>query len=332
MGNHLRIRCASTPGYCSQARPVPTSERSERIEGFTLIELLAAMGILIVIVLMMSRIFAETTSMWNLGTRRVTSATEGRVIMDFLVREMSMAMADEHVKFKVNSDEDIFYVPPGYTAQSWTTYGAQVDEVAFIAMMRPGSSSWRRTANQFVYFVAPMLDVDRNEMPGRYRLVRTRRTTTVYNNAANRALGPYQPADSNVRWWEHMEPDWYETDDPALRALETIAENVAAFEVWAWAYDTQQERMVNIFSYESYHRGPEDTRPQYRGLTPNTLPLWVDIFIEMLGEADAERAAILWVDGDQQAAEEFVHRNARRYTARVHFPNRERALAFRETP
>ena len=286
-----------------------------RRHGFTLIELLSAMSILVVIVLLMSRVFTESTNIWQLGARRVTAATEGRVIMDFLVREMSMAIADDIVTFKLNSDQDIFWVPPGHTPQTFNTYGAQNDEVAFVAMTRPGSSGWRRTANQFVYFVAPMLDMDSQEIPNRYRLVRTRRTTTLYNTIENREAGPYgrpHMPRGNPTWWHEMDPDWQETGSPALRALETIAENVAAFEVWAYSEERDQYR----FSYDSMEEG-------------DMLPLWVDIYIEMLGEADAERAALLW-DADENEASRFVENNARRYTARVFFPNRERALAFRD--
>lgn len=291
--------------HCRLSPFTACSSRNQR--GFTLIELLAAMGILTILVLLMARVFAETTNMWSTGTQRVTSASEGRVIMDFLVREMSMAIADDIVTFKLNSDEDARF--------GVFSYGAGSDEVAFVAMIRPGSSNWRRTANQFVYFVAPMVDENRQEIPNRYRLVRTRRTTTLYNNESNRELGPYgrPPAvTGNPLWWHEMEPDWQETGNPALRSLETIAENVAAFEVWAWSASGNNYR----FSYDST---AED----------NLLPLWVDIYLELLGEEESIQAAALW-DADEERAREFVEANAQRFTARVHFPNRERALAFRE--
>jgi prepilin-type N-terminal cleavage/methylation domain-containing protein len=283
--------------------------------GFTLLELLAAMAVLVLLVLMMTTVFNESAKMWQLGTRRVSAAADGRAVMDFLVREMSMAIADEVVAFKLNSDQDTYWSPPGYTSESFRQYEAQSDEVCFVAMVRPGSSDWRRTANQFVYFVAPMLDEKGEEMPNRYRLVRTRRTTTVYNTIDNRRDGPYgrPPMPSgNPLWWQQMEPDWFETGNPALRSLETIAENVAAFEVWAWS----EKQARYVFSYDSIE---ED----------NLLPAWLDIYLEMLGEADAERAASLW-DYSQDQAKQFVEENVRRFTARVFFQNRERTLAFRD--
>jgi prepilin-type N-terminal cleavage/methylation domain-containing protein len=276
--------------------------------GFTLLELLAAMAILSLLVLLMSRIFAEASGMWSLSSKRISSASEGRVIMDFLVREMSMAIADEVISFKLNSDNDALY--------SVETYGAGSDEVCFVAMVRPVDGSFRRTANQFVYFVSPMVDEDRSIMTNRYRLVRTRATRTMFGVGGRpprllRAENAYgRPGTTeHINWWRNaMQPDLLETG--AGRNLETIAENVAAFEVWAWS--EKQDRYV--FSYNS---AEED----------NMLPLWVDIYLELLGEGDAARAAELWVI-DEQRARAFVEANAQRYTARVYFPNRERALAL----
>ena len=316
----------------------PVCKRMSRSrKGFTLIELMVAMGILVIIVLMMARVYTDTTEMFQMGTKRVVTATEGRVIMDFLVREMSMAIADEMIAFKLNSDQDIFYVPPGYTADSWRTYGAQSDEVCFVAMVRSGGSYFRRTANQFVYFVAPMtrsyLDSGGNlvveEMENRYRLVRTRRTQTVFNTADNRAQGPYgRPPNptGNHLWWQYMEPDWLDTRNPALRDLETIAENVAAFEVWAWVYDRDRNEHRAIWSFDSTDIRYNDGRIHHE---QNVVPLWVDIYIELLGEEEAERAAVLW-ELDRDEARRYVDNNVRRFNARVFFPNRERALAFRE--
>jgi prepilin-type N-terminal cleavage/methylation domain-containing protein len=269
--------------------------------GFTLVELLAAMAIVTLLVLLMARIFTESTNMWSFGTRRITGAAEARVIMDYLVREMSMAIADEVITFKLNSDQDALY--------GVYSYGAGSDEVAFVAMVRAGDTYFRRTANQFVYFIAPMVDENIDPIPNRYRLVRTRRTQSMFNNERNRDRGAY----NNPEWWRDMPPDWTENRGPqGFLALETIAENVAAFEVWAWSANGNDYR----FSYNSADEG-------------NMLPLWVDIYLELLGEDQAVQAAALW-SIDEQRSREFVEANAQRYTARVYFPNRDRALAFRE--
>lgn len=272
--------------------------------GFTLIELLASMSILVLIVMLMSRIYAETTNMWQLGSRRVIAAAEGRVIMDFLVRELTMAIADEHVTFRT--------VSPGSDGQSHVygaeTYGAEADEIFFVGMVRRGhTSSYRRTGNQFCYFVTEMVDEDDNIMPYRYRLVRTRKTRSMYRTQSNREESAYMQPD----WWNFQVPSLPHFNLTGPHAVETIAENIAAFEIWAWSEQAD--------NYQANYRSRNED---------DLLPVWADIYVELLGEEDAIRAAELWQQGDTPEARLFVDNQARRYMARVFFTNRERAKSF----
>lgn len=141
----------------------------------------------------------------------------------------------------------------------------------------------------------------------------------MYKRNANRQASAY----GDPEWWEGMTPDWNETGEDedededgsmGLLPLETIAENVAAFEIWA--YNSKGEKISNYYSVDEN----------------DVLPLWVDIYLEVLGEDEAVRAAILWSSGGGSGsadARQYIDNNVRRFTARVFFPNRERALAFR---
>jgi len=259
--------------------------------GFTVIELLAAMTILIFLVMMMTRVFTETSGLWDKGADRAQTAAEGRVIMDFIVKEMTQAIADDIVSFKLNSG--------GTSTKMYgvNAYGADSDEVCFVAGVRPPPGVSLRNSHQFVYFIAPMLDETESVMPNRYRLVRVRKTGSMYSGTANLENSAYRKTD----WWRNMNTN----------SLETIAENVAGFEVWAFS----EKQRDYVFGYDST-------------VEDNLLPSWVDIYLELLGEDDAVRAAILW-DANPSDAADYVSRNVRRFNARVFFPNRERALAFR---
>lgn len=265
--------------------------------GFTVIELLSAMAVLIFVVMMMTRIFTETTSIWTRGTRQVQSAAEGRAIMDFIVKDMTQAIADDVVTFKMSSGDTSLY--------SADVYDERTDEVCFVGLVRSGDSYYKRTGNQFVYFVAPMLDENSDPIPNRYRLSRVRRTRSMFLTSNNRADSAYD----NRNWWQKMPPDYYEQNISGLHAIETIAENVAALEFWA--YNKAGSLVAD------YNSADED----------DLLPLWVDVYLELLSEDDAIKVAALW-DGDESAAKELIARSAKRYTTRVFFPNRERALAF----
>jgi prepilin-type N-terminal cleavage/methylation domain-containing protein len=281
------------------------------VTGFTLIELLASMAILSLIVLLLARVFAESSAMWEAGEKRMSSASEGRVIMDFLVREFSLAIADDIIAFRANSDADAVHSIP--------SYGALNDEIAFIAMTRPGISTgeFRRTSNAFMYFVTEMRDEDNEIMPNRFRLVRTRLTRALYLREDQRQTSAYTyPPTSDGRplaWWEHMPG----ADD--LSFIETIAENVAAFDLWSYGIVSGDGAISDIFSY--------DSRSVAGSRNLNRLPVYVDIYLELLGEAQARQAAELW-DLNRERAREFIDQNVQRFTARVEFPNRDRASAF----
>lgn len=277
---------------------------NKRAAGFTVIELLAAMTVLIFMVMMMTRVFTETTGIWSRGAKNIQSAVEGRVIMDFIVKEMTQAVADDVVTFKLNSGGSNSKPLFGVNA-----YGAESDEMCFVGLVRSGDNYYRRTGNQFVYFIAPMLDENSDPIPHRYRLVRTRRTTSMYNNPGNLANSAYRNRD----WWREMDPDTDDDGPDSGTPIETIAENVAGFEVWAWSEAADQYE----FGYDSANPANEDL-----------LPLWVDIYLELMGEDDAIRAAILW-EADPARGAEYVSQVVKRYTTRVFFPNRERALAFK---
>ena len=62
--------------------------------GFTLIELLVAIALLSVIVVAVTNLFTHSTGAWDSGTRRAQSMMVGRALMDFFVRESTMALCD----------------------------------------------------------------------------------------------------------------------------------------------------------------------------------------------------------------------------------------------
>jgi prepilin-type N-terminal cleavage/methylation domain-containing protein len=278
--------------------PYTTSSSVGRVPsrgGFTLIEILAAMGILVLIILLLSRLFTESTRIWSSGTARVYQSQEGRVVMDFLVKEVSQAIGDDVVSFKIHSASgtDNFSVP---------AYGLESDSICFVGPTRtPPVRNMLRACPHAVYFVANMLDENEDVIPNRFRLARVRKTGSVHSS------------DQNLQNSAHGRPDWwrrtlwsFELSRPAR--IETVAENIAGFEVWAYSEDTG----AYVFDYDSTTQD-------------NKLPLWVDIYLEMLDEKAAIQLADIMAGSPTLSAEaaDFMDRNMRRYTARIHFRNRE---------
>ncbi|MBU1693414.1 MAG: type II secretion system GspH family protein [Verrucomicrobia bacterium] len=261
--------------------------------GFTLIEILAAMTILIVIVFLLGNLFTQSTAIWKLGTKRAYGLGEGRAVMEFLTRELSQSFADEVVTFRLRSNNNDPF--QGYGAH-WV-YGWEVDEVYFISAVRtpdPPYSGMRREAPHYIYFVSNMVDTNNQPIANRFRLVRCRKTGSAQSGMDS--------AYFNKDWWQEYNPGVVYTS--VNEEMETVAENVAAFEIWAFSEGTG--------GYE----------PGYYSLDQgNKLPLWVDLWLEMLSEEESIQMAALWA-ADENAAKAFLHKHTRRYAARVYFPNR----------
>ena len=237
--------------------------------GYTLLELLAGMAILVVIVLMLTRIFAETMSAWDQGTRRVSQAQEARVVMDFLTQGISSALGDDKVSFRVFAS--------GGFGPGQDPHGYPASAVAFIAPTRtpPYSNTMRRATPHYIYFVDQMLDDSNAPMDGRYRLVRVRKTMATHSDSG-RAVSAFRDPE----WWSPG--NWGSQLPPANR--EVIAENVAGFAVRAYTssggYTTD---------FDSMDHG--------------ALPLWVDVSLGLMDEATALRVA---ETGDQELIQRSV--------------------------
>ncbi len=285
--------------------------KASRKGGFTLLELLAAMGVLVLVVMMMSRVFTDTTRMWNLGTKRIVEAQEARAVMNFLVQEISTAMADSLISFRMHSE-----VNPALS-MSVSAYGEDTDSLAFLAFTQTppwgatganhaGNDSWRRRATtQFIYFVDYMIDEfgddmdDSHELGPRYRLVRARgtRSSHTVDDLPTRPPGLINSAYHRTDWWREE----FNTD--VLGNIETIAVNVVAFELWAYT-----EAGNYIFNFDSVTQGEP--------------PLWIDLYLEMMGEAEIAQLAQMWKNNHPDRLD-FRERNVRRYSARVYLRNRE---------
>ncbi|MFC1462345.1 type II secretion system protein J [Verrucomicrobiota bacterium] len=82
-----------------------------RRSAFTLIEVLVAMTIMVAIVLMLSSVFHQMTTSWDVGTRKTHVNMQGRAVVDFMAQELSHAVADGVVPCDIGSvgNDIVFY-------------------------------------------------------------------------------------------------------------------------------------------------------------------------------------------------------------------------------
>jgi hypothetical protein len=63
--------------------------------GFSLLEVLVSMSVLIVMVMMVTNMFRNTSEAWDTGTQRAEMNTSARAAVDYISRELSCAVAGE---------------------------------------------------------------------------------------------------------------------------------------------------------------------------------------------------------------------------------------------
>lgn len=249
-----------------------------------MIELLAAMAILVLITLFVGRLFSDASRIWKLGNRRVANAMDGRAVIDFMVREMSSAIADDTLVMvhDVDADKQIL--------------GMDSDRMYFLSADQLAQKTARdrvyRQVKQVSYHIAPMLDLNNDPIAGRYRIVRN----GVENMFAEDSYyNPIFTCYTDPSWWTKS----CMNDDTESGSSVTLAENVRTLEFWV--YD-QNGVLRAGQDYNSKDHGP---------------PGWIEIYIELLGEDDAVKAALL----SGQAAIDLADRSSRRYVGRVYFNN-----------
>lgn len=77
------------------------TRKNRASRGFSLIEVLAAMAVLSIIVLIVSKMFVDANQAWAIGTRRVEQDIQARSALEWMTRELATAMADGVLSMKV---------------------------------------------------------------------------------------------------------------------------------------------------------------------------------------------------------------------------------------
>lgn len=260
--------------------------RSTHRRGFTLIEVMAAMAILSVLLLILTKIFNESTRAWSLGHSDSESNIAGRAVMEFVVRDLSQAFADEGVEFRLRSD-------------ATTAYGEKSDVVQFVTLgADPDGSDDRRASGLAMYYLSEIKDANGDDT-GRYRLMRSYQSDFTTSEMQDL----YDPSN-----------DW--TSPPKFSRPQPVADNVTAFEMWAYRDPASAATGGSVPNY-------------FSGNFDGNLPAWVDVYLEVLSEKDAVQASLFDPNSQKAKLDAFLDRRAKGYQARVYFRNRAGYLGDR---
>jgi prepilin-type N-terminal cleavage/methylation domain-containing protein len=271
-----------------------------RTGGFSLIEVLAAMSVLAILMLLMARIFGDSTRTMRSGLRGAESGASARAVMDFMARDVSMAVFGPpgtnapHLLLRTYNNE-----PPAGLPAPDNILGLRTDDfraLMFLSPVNNPTNSNPRELKSVLYRMRHYQTGSSGYMAHRYELMR----------------GEYFDSIQKQRWYR--EPNWSDRDTAATTVYgatrgegKVLIQNVRSFSV--------------VYRTGFTGNAVAETDPA-RTRTDVTPLAYLDIRLEILPEPDAIRAADMWATGSpSQAALEFVERAVRHHFRRVFFNN-----------
>ncbi len=148
--------------------------------GFTLVEMLVSMAILAMIVMLMSRIFADGTSAYRHGMKTSDQNLQGRVILDFIARELKQAIVDDNLILRVQSSDN----PYGTGLGDWISFATL-----------GGEEEGQREARLIRYYVRSNPRTIGGAQVDTYQLMRAVTTNSNQINQAYRGQNSQWPDD-----------------------------------------------------------------------------------------------------------------------------------------
>ncbi len=250
--------------------------------GFTLVELMCAMAILLLIGVLVGRIFVGSERIWTRTTIRVDKNRDGRAALEMIAHDLSHAVAAAERDWSDNETTLTFIMRPD--REGLSTFGFTNGEICFVSLQHNSQTS-DRTAREIHYYA--------------------KETDTEYRYELRRGYWAGQISETAGEAFKkhcYWNPDWYETGapNPGRPTFNSpIIENVAAVAFFA----------------------PDGTEYYDSRDHTNRLPAYVDIYLEVFGEREADELAQLVNIDPNFDPTAYVERNAQRYTTQVFFHN-----------
>ncbi len=193
-----------------------------RSAAFSMIELLAAMAVLSIIVLIVSRLFTASSNMWSVGNQRVQQATNARAALDFMANEIGAALSDPVVGLKVENGTRRDMISNRSDILSFTTL-----------TQKPDAADGKREARMVTYHL------EQGQAPystNRFNLARGR----LLNTPAMNAYNPPSPSIPNHN----------------TAADDLLIVNVAAFQARVYVWNGASLQYVPNFQSDASTNAP----------------------------------------------------------------------------
>lgn len=241
--------------------------------GFTLIEVLAAMAVLVILVLALTRMFVEATSITKRGTTMLMRNSTQETAMETLLQDAEGMVVNDRLACYVEAN----------TADAGVD-GFGFDDVWFISTS--GDQDDDLPYEYFHFYVSEKTATNALGVPyKRYRLMKER---MIFAVGDSRGLYALDPADA--KWWALAKAF---PDDPWDRQV--LADNVVRFDIYCLGWDgtgwMSQSGGKHVFDSTV---GPNIVNgSQYIGVPPAAF----DIYLQITDPDVAEESGQALVDG-----------------------------------
>ena len=252
---------------------------------FTLIEVLAAMAVLVILILALTRMFMESANITKRGTTALMRNSVGETAMDSILQDLDCMLVNERIACakiagKVlgggEDDFDTFYLI--------TTSGDQDDDMPYEYVK--------------LYIRPSTVTNSLGAVYRRYDLVKSRVVMAV--GASPTSGKPfYALRKGDQEWW-----DLFETIPINNQDYEILAENVVMFDIYCQRWDTGTDFTTSgddFFSSDSL-----------AGMS-NIPPVAVDVMLVLTSPESAVEGGMLIATGDsalERRGWEILHRDA----------------------
>ena len=188
-------------------------------QAFTLIEVLAAMAVLVILVLALTRMFMEASSITRRGTTSLMRNSTGETAMETLLQDAEGLVVSDRLACYVRAD---YSDPDGFGFDDvWfiSTAGDQDDDLPY---------------EYFHYFVTN--NICTNSLGAaymRYDLMKERMIFAVADDISHGAdLRFYAMETNNIQWWKRAEKL-----PRTLWDRQVLADNVVRFDIYCTGWD-----------------------------------------------------------------------------------------------
>lgn len=274
-------------GHSRASRPRPQGGAASRLgtrgsaslppnrrgAGFTLIEVMVAMSVLILLVMGLTRMFAQATNITSQGLTSVARNSVAETALETILQDVDGMIVNERLGCYIESD-----------AEDAGTYGFGFDDIWFVSTS--GDQDDDLPYEYFHYYVSGKTVTNSLGAPYvRFDLHKARMIMSVADKNGVYALQPGQ-----TKWWDKISGQW---DDQVL------AENVVRFDIYCLGWDGDGWMSQNYGAGGSTEF--DSTKSHFcgdkLGSLANVPPAAFDVYLQVTSPEAAVEGGMALVDG-----------------------------------